>query len=153
MDKEERFCIDETLKHIRRVQELLADVTHNLNNRGISHDDSKLMAQEFDGFVEFTPKLKGMTYGSDEYKECLEALKPTLDHHYAAQDHHPENKQDGISAMSLMSLMELITDWKSASERHKNGSIKRSIVINQDRFGYSDELKQIMLNTVKEMGW
>jgi len=29
----------------------------------------------------------------------------------------------------------------------------KSIKINQERFGYSYELKQIFINTVQEMGW
>ena len=32
-----------------------------------------------------------LTYGSDEYKACLTEMKPALDHHYAANRHHPEH--------------------------------------------------------------
>jgi hypothetical protein len=45
----------------------------------------------------------------------------------------------------------MIVDWKAASERHADGDILRSIEINQSRFGYSDELKQILVNTVHEL--
>jgi hypothetical protein len=40
---------------------------------------------------------------------------------------------------------------KAATLRHKDGDIRRSVEINQKRFGYSDELKRIFLNTIKEM--
>jgi hypothetical protein len=43
-------------------------------------------------------------------------------------------------------------DWKAATLRHADGDILKSIEINQKRFGYSDDLKEIFKNTVKEMG-
>jgi hypothetical protein len=77
-----------------------------------------------------------------------EALK----HHYAANSHHPEHYENGIAGMSLLDLIEMVCDWKAATERHADGDLLRSIEQNQDRFGYSDELKSILLATVAEMG-
>jgi hypothetical protein len=37
--------------------------------------------------------------------------------------------------------------------RHNDGDILRSVEINQKRFGYSDEMKQIFVNTIKELGF
>ena len=45
--------------------------------------------------------------------------------------------------------MELFFDWKAASERHADGDILKSIQINKERFGYTDQLAYIMENTVK----
>jgi hypothetical protein len=42
----------------------------------------------------------------------------------------------------------MLCDWKAATLRHDDGDIRRSIEINQERFGYSDELKQILINTL-----
>jgi hypothetical protein len=56
--------------------------------------------------------------------------------------------------MSLFDLTEMLMDWKAASERHPGGTnILRSVEISSDRFSVSDQLKQILLNTVKEIGW
>lgn len=41
---------------------------------------------------------------------------------------------------------------KAATLRHNNGDLRKSIEMNQRRFGYSDELKQILLNTAFELG-
>lgn len=54
----------------------------------------------------------------------------------------------GLHGMSLLDLVEMLCDWKAATLRHADGDIRRSIEINQKRFGYSDELKQIFLNTL-----
>jgi hypothetical protein len=60
--------------------------------------------------------------------------------------------EKGIRGMSLLGLLECLLDWKAATLRHADGDLLRSIEINQKRFGYSDELKQILLNTVAELG-
>lgn len=57
----------------------------------------------------------------------------------------------GIKGMSLLDILEMLIDWKSATLRHDDGDILKSIEINQKRFGYSDELKNILLNTIKEL--
>jgi hypothetical protein len=50
--------------------------------------------------------------------------------------------------MSLIDLIEMICDWKAATLRHNDGDINKSIELNKDRFGYSDDLAQIFKNTV-----
>jgi hypothetical protein len=138
----------ETYKHIRRVNELLIDMAHEILCRAAVHDDSKLLPPEAELFEASTEKLSGLTYGSDEYKAQLEALKPAVEHHQQCNRHHPEFHGDGIHGMNLIDLLEMLCDWKAAGERHDNGDIRRSIEVNQARFGYSDELKRILLNTV-----
>lgn len=141
----------ETLKHIRRVQHLLTNVAMKLVARALCHDESKLRDPEASVFAEYTEKLKGLTYGSDEYKACLAGMKPALDHHYAHNSHHPEHWPGGIKDMSLLDLIEMLVDWKAASERHADGDIERSITINKQRFGYSDELEAILRRTTLEL--
>ena len=97
-----------------------------------------------------TPKLKSSTYGSEEYKKFLEELKPALDNHYKENRHHPEHFENGIKGMTLVDLIEMLCDWCAAVERHSDGNILKSIEINQKRFGYSDELKQILINTLEQ---
>lgn len=109
---------------------------------------SRMSVEAFD---EFTARLRGLTYGSDEYRACLAAMKPALDHHYSQNSHHPEFRATGIRGMTLLDLAEMLCDWKAATMRHADGDIRRSIEINQARFGYSDELKQIFLNSLDEI--
>ncbi len=137
-----------TYEHIQTVQRLLNNQIRDLVGRSERHDQSKLVSPEVEVFDEFTPKLAGSTYGSDEYKSFLAGMKPALDHHYAANSHHPEHYSEGIRGMTLLDVLEMLCDWKAATMRHNDGDIRKSIEINQKRFGYSDELKQILSNTV-----
>jgi hypothetical protein len=139
----------DTYQHIQQVQRLLGKVVRDFMQRAAAHDQSKLVSPEVEAFDEFTPKLAGSTYGSEEYKGFLAAMKPALDHHYANNSHHPEHWPGGVQDMSLLDVLEMLVDWKAATMRHANGDIRKSIEINQQRFGFSDELKRLMLNTLE----
>ena len=143
----------DTLAHIARVNTLLNQAAEELIARGSVHDDSKLNSPEKDGFDEFTPKLKGSIYGSEDYKEFLKGLKVSLDHHYANNTHHPEHYENGINGFDLFDLIEMFFDWKAATERHETGDIYKSIVINKDRFNMSEQLVDIFTNTAKRLGY
>lgn len=142
-------CQVETMKHIEKVRKYLKVFTDKITNRGIEHDKVKLESPEVEIFAEFTPKLAGTTYGSEEYNTYLKEMKVALDHHYANCRHHPEHFAKGINEMNLIDLIEMLADWKAASERQNNGNILKSIEMNAQRFGYDDQLKQILLNTVR----
>jgi hypothetical protein len=191
---------EDTLNHILRVRELLYIVQGKMEARGFAHDQSKLSEPEKSTFDACTAKLKAMAYGSDEYKTALSELKPALDHHYAANAHHPEHfklwkcplcktvYQDGetvpsacyasnprfckrctgghaifeatlephigIDGMSLIDVVEMLVDWKAATERMKGGGdIHRSLELNTTRFNLSPQLVSILANTIEEMGW
>lgn len=147
----EKITNYETMKHINRVRDLLDYCCMELMFRGQNHDQSKLCDPELSIFTEYTNKLKNMTYGSEEYKQCLAEMKPAIDHHYANNTHHPEHYNNGIDGMSLLDLIEMIVDWKAASERHSNGDIRRSLEVNVKRFNISPQLENILSNTIKEL--
>lgn len=101
-------------------------------------------------FTKFTPRLKGMTYGSPEYKQCLAEMGPGLKHHYAANRHHPEHHEGGIDGMNLFDVLEMFIDWTASSRRHADGDIGKSIEHNKGRFSMSDQLVKIFQNTVRD---
>lgn len=167
--------IRSTAAHIRRVGELLVECSADLSHRAVVHDASKWSEEEWPFFEESTPKLAGLTYGSDEYKEALRRIKPALVHHNAENRHHPEyhttrcsqcgsHESDpcicggpripgGINGMTLLDLVEMLCDWKAATERHNDGNIARSLDVNRERFGITPQLERILRNTIEEKGW
>jgi hypothetical protein len=143
----------DTLLHIKRVAQLLTGASSELIRRANCHDNSKLESPEKELFDEFTPKLKGCTYGSDEYKGYLKELKVGLDHHYANNSHHPEHYENGVNGFDLFDLIEMFFDWKAAGERHADGNIYKSIEHNKGRFGLSEQVCEIFINTAKNLNW
>jgi hypothetical protein len=141
----------ETLKHIKRVQDLLLGVVIKLIYRATEHDKSKFSEQEKPFYDKLTPLLKDAEYQSPEYKQFLIDLKPALNHHYANNSHHPEHYENGINGMDLLDLIEMLVDWKAAGERNKNGNIYLSIELNKTRFNISEQLTEILNNTAKKL--
>lgn len=139
----------ETLEHIKLVNNFMLKLSGHLLRRAREHDASKLEEPEKSMFDEVTGRLRGLTYGSDEYKAALKDLKPALDHHYLHNSHHPEHHSRGIDDMCLLDLVEMFCDWCAATERHEDGDIERSIEHNQERFGMSDQLCRIFRRTAR----
>jgi hypothetical protein len=137
-----------TLRHIETVRNYINVVIKELLNRQETHDQSKLQSPEIEVFDKYTPLLRNVTYGSEEYKELMKPMEKAIHHHNANNKHHPEHYLNGIQDMTLIDLIEMICDWKSSSLRHNDGNILKSIDLNQQRFGYTDELRQIFKNTV-----
>lgn len=137
----------DTFRHIERVRNLLNQCCRDLQHRGELHDQSKLIRPEVEAFTKYTPVLAKSTYGGAEYEACKAAMKPALDHHYANNRHHPEHFKNGVNDMNLLDIVEMLCDWKAASERHNDGNIRKSIVINADRFNISPQMTKILENT------
>jgi hypothetical protein len=142
-----------TLFHSQRVGELMVQVVKEALDRSSCRDRSKTEPPEVEVFDEFTPKLKNSTYGPAEYKGFLEAMGDGLKHHYEANRHHPEHFDNGVNDMTLVDLVEMLADWKAATERHDDGDLARSLDIQRERFGLSDQLVAILRNTAKHFGW
>jgi hypothetical protein len=143
----------DTLKHSQRVGELVVQVVKELLDRATCHDRSKTEPPELEIFDEYTPKLRDTTYGSEEYKGYLDAMGEGLAHHYASNRHHPEHFTDGIAGMTLVDLVEMLADWRAATERHADGDMVKSLHIQRERFEIGDQLWSVLWNTAAELGW
>ena len=137
-----------TRKHVNDVRSYVAMIIDALEKRAYEHDRTKLDSPEVELFAEFTPALSKLTFGSDEYKESLEKLKPALDHHYAKSRHHPEHFPNGIEGMNLVDLLEMFCDWKAATLRHNDGNLRKSIEHNSKRFNIDAQLTKILMNSM-----
>lgn len=118
--------------------------------RGLVHDLSKYSICELKGYSQLLPRLKGTTYGSEEYKQLLKELKPTIEHHYRYNRHHPEFYKNGIKEMELIDVVEMFIDWQISVKKHADGDLNKSLDTNRIRFGMSEDLTQIMRNSIKQ---
>lgn len=139
------------MKHIHMVREGLYAMILELDKRIQLHDKSKLESPEQEIFGEHHELLASTDYNSDDYGLLLEKVKPAIQHHHAKNRHHPEFHSNGIDDMNLIDLLEMLVDWKCSAERNKNGNLRISIDKNAERFKISPQLKQILINTIKEL--
>jgi Family of unknown function (DUF5662) len=137
----------DTQAHIDRVASLLGLASEELVKRGKAHDASKLLPPEKEAFDIATPKLKALTFGSQEYKDSLADIKEALKHHYAENTHHPEHYPDGVNDFDLFDLVEMFMDWKAGTERHADGDLVTSIEIHCKKGTISEQVARIFYNT------
>lgn len=149
MDKINQCKVD-TFLHIRDVVKNLNVVIKDLLSRAEIHDDSKFESPELEIFSEAT-LLSDIEYGSKEYKENMQTIRPAIDHHFSKNRHHPQHWPNGIEDMTLTDLVEMLADWKAATKRNKNGNIVKSIEVNAQKFNISPQLRKILENTAREL--
>lgn len=140
----------ETLKHIHRVRYFLSKMIEELDKRARNHDLSKLESPEKEIFGEYTSELANTPYPSEEYNKLSEKVRPAIEHHHSKNSHHPEFYKNGVNDMDIIDLCEMLADWKAATERMKNGNIRKSIDANSERFNINPQLAQIFRNTVNK---
>ena len=140
---------EDTLQHIRRVQELLNAFAAELIRRGKIHDRSKLGQVEKPARDAHPPNYEHR-YG--EPQERSAALRAAFIHHHSVNSHHPEFYGDrGVSGMDLADLVEMFFDWKAAGEPFKYDTIGSSLEINSTRFNLAPQLVAIFKNTADRL--
>ncbi len=164
----------ETMNHVTSVRAYMERAGSNIFQRAHLHDASKFEEPEASGFqrIAALSECQDIEYGSEEYKARLAAEKPTIDHHYQENDHHPEHwlthdaamsswsavesdpVKNGkcVSSMSALAQIEMLCDWKAASVRYKNGSFAGSWKTNMAKFGIGSQLESVLWNTAVELG-
>lgn len=140
-----------TLKHISRVSELMDDVAVRLRLRGVLHDASKLKPPEKGAFDRLGEASRAEEFGGPAYHAALQELRPALEHHYAVNRHHPEHFEDGIEGMTLLDLLEMLCDWKAASEQQAGGDVRTSLEVGVERFKISRSLAGLLSRTIDEL--
>lgn len=141
-------CTADVTEHKRKVSYWLNDFIQIITGRSNTHDVSKLGPEEKYIFDEYTPKLKTLAFGSDEYKASLEAMGEGLRHHYKVNRHHPEHFENGVNGMTLYDLVEMFCDWLAAAEAKHT---PLDIDYLSKRFNLAPQLVDIMLNTMREL--
>lgn len=140
-------------EHRARFQKYMSRVIRNMADRIVEHDNSKLSAEELEPYASVIGEFGKHQFGSEGYNKVRESLEDALQHHYAHNRHHPEHFAEGIHGMNLVDLIEMLCDWKSATQNTGgNGDLMKSIGILSEKYGISPQLVQIFINTAKDFG-
>jgi hypothetical protein len=141
--------VKDLVDHKVRVAAYMQSIANDLFRRAMIHDNSKFSEEEYHLYEAACPELQKHAYGSPEYKEAVKQLGPAWEHHCKVNDHHPEfHREDGVSAMTLVQLIEMLCDWLAASERSQT-NFEAGLKMNKERFHIDDQLFEIIVNTVK----
>lgn len=124
-------------KHKYGVAARLLKLAFHIIWRAIIHDLSKFKFSEARGFTGHLHKLNSSAYGSEKYINNFheDGIAQAVSLHYDRNRHHPEHFDNGIRAMNLVDLAEMLADWAVASKRAPGGNLLISLNINRGRFG------------------
>jgi len=140
--------IKDLVQHKQWVAQNMQTAANDLFQRAAVHDNSKFLPEEFEPYDKAFPDLQKYAYGSPELKAVYAQIKPALKHHFSVNRHHPEYfGESGINGMNLIDVLEMVCDWMAASKRSQTG-IDKGLEINKERYGISDQLFEIIKNTV-----
>ena len=152
MTNEFDFLCD-TILHVSEVQENLERFAGELKQRGFAHDRTKFQELEFDAFVSTRDKFKKANYGSKEYQDCIDTIKPAVDHHYENNRHHTGFHKNGINDMTLVDIIEMICDWQAAARRSPDKDLKDTIEYAMKKYKIDPQLDAIIRNTLLAFKW
>src|SRR5450631_1793762 len=94
--------VKDLVDHKRRVAGHMQTAINDLVGRATVHDNSKFAPDEFEPYEEAFPGLQKYAYGTEEFKAEVAKIEPATDHHYRANDHHPQYFSSGINSMNLI---------------------------------------------------
>ncbi|WP_431268481.1 DUF5662 family protein [Dankookia sp. P2] len=137
----------ETLAHIHRVRDHIGTFLSVMLARAAAHDASKLAEPEKSAFDQLLPRLRGIRYGSAEFRAAEAEMAEPIARHHAANSHHPEHYGNrGIAGMDLFDLVEMVCDWMAAAERHPEDGVR--LDINVAQYAIAPQLAAIIANTL-----
>lgn len=143
--------VNNTMMHKTIVKNSIKRIIKELTIRAGQHDNSKLCDPEKSVYDEYSDQLHQVKYGSKEYEAIRQKMESAIEHHFEVNRHHPEHFPGGIKEMNLVDIIEMLCDWKARADHDSETDIIAGIEINQQKFGFSDDLKQIFINTVLSM--
>ena len=141
-------CTEDVKKHKANVEYWMHDFATQIKDRAKIHDDSKLKnPTEKAMFDLWTPELKEREFGSEAYKIALDGMGKGIELHYKANRHHPEHYANGVNDMTIIDVIEMLSDWMAAAQaKYTHVDLAHA----SERFGLSEQLVRILANTLRE---
>lgn len=133
--------------HISRVRRHIDTFIQLLIRRAENHDKSKLEEPELSWWKEMDKEPR-YPYGSEEYKQKIKRWDKVFKHHYKYNRHHPEHYEYGVCEMTLIDIVEMMCDWLGYKD---TTTVTEALKVCDDqmaRYNISEELRQIIFNTL-----
>lgn len=133
--------------HISRVRSHINTFIQLLIRRAENHDKSKLEEPELSWWKEMDKEPR-YPYGSEEYKQKIKRWDKVFKHHYKYNRHHPEHYEYGVSEMTLIDIVEMMCDWLGYKDTTTVTEALKVCDEQMARYDISEELRQIIFNTL-----
>jgi len=150
MTENEQKNVGLILKHKEDIAKMLAKFAGEISYRSAIHDNSKFDTDEFNACSENVNEFGKHEFDSPGERELRLRLSDAFSSHRKKNRHHPEHFDNGIDGMNLIDLLEMVADWRSASNRNAGDSIRKSLPIVQEKYKISPQLMNVLTNTIRD---
>jgi hypothetical protein len=151
----ERY-LNDLAQHKGWVNKYIVKVVHLLRERADGHDDDKykdplkrIYSKNFDALCKTTfrsPEYNKIV-GSEEFQEAFKI-------HTKNNRHHPQHFENGVEDMNLIDIIEMLCDWKAASDRTgRKQSVKEGMELNYEKYHIDGIARKWIENTLEDLGW
>lgn len=144
--------IKDTEQHIGWVRLWAQKFACELISNAAIHDQSKFEEPELSIYAKVRPLMAATEYGSPEYRVAGKKLGPAWQHHKENNPHHPSHWENGVNDMNLILIIEMLCDWKSASQRFPDQDFRQSLIYNIDRYNIDEQLGGMLIRTAEDLG-
>ena len=145
--------MDRIVLHKQSVKVGIQRIIDELADRAEKHDDDKFETEVFDSFYNALDKFINTKFGERNWELAMDEIGDSLFKHYSASPHHAQHYENGINGTNLLDLIEMMVDWKSASNSYGDSSFEESLRVQKKRFGIDDQLYGILTNTAIKLGY
>jgi hypothetical protein len=151
--QEDRYLEDVT-QHTNWVVKYITEFIHQLEKRGEQHDADKFASPIKDVYSKNFDALMEVPYGSEEYNRITGSsqFKAAFKQHTENNRHHTQHFKNGVDDMNLVDVVEMLCDWKAASDRSKT-SILDGMKLNYKKYKIDGTAQKWLENTIKDLGW
>ena len=138
--------LEKNKAHIAEFQQAIDTITEKLKTRAKTHDASKLKEPELTQYTEAEEKLEKFKPGSPEYLKIRDKYDIILSKHFTKNPHHPEHFKNGFNDMSILDLLDVLTDWRLDCG---DGDWNKFVDDRRDYYRMDDQVVRIFKNSKK----
>lgn len=155
-------------RHVAFVRLALHSVSDALERRGLIHDQSKMLDDEFAGFSRINAAARVNKFGSPEYAEGMKREQATIDLHFIRNSHHAERPKlmgeaaeaarglpddatywyaHSAATMTFLDIIEMVCDWWGAQKGYDDNkrTWAENVALNLEHKGKYLSSEQIWL--------
>ena len=125
------------IRHQKHVEANMGQLASELVRRAHVHDQSKLSPSELEGFIEIHQIAREHPIGTPEYEVAMRTAT-CIKEHFSNNSHHPEHHAT-TADMGWLDIIEMVLDWKAASDTYGHKSVHDVLDYQQKRHGFSPE--------------
>ena len=128
------------IKNVSKFGNISDDAKKRVIDLAYAHDTDKFDFNFLEDYTLYLDERKDLKFGTDEYYAVKNKYKHLTSQHHEKSKHHFQSYKNPNS-VSTIHLLEMLADWKSASDKVENAvELDKTIEIQASKFHLCDDV-------------